>query len=239
MCTASWLPQAGGYELFFNRDELVTRGPELPPVEEVANGIKWIAPLDGDHLGTWLGVNEWGMSFGLLNRLRPAPAGEGVDYESRGSLVRRLLGHGPDDSLDDVLAPEALVRYRPFLLIGIRPGRSPETWEWNGHAVRHEVVNDPGMMATSSGYDQPGAVAARRTLLAGARTPELMEALHRGHLPEKGPLSICMHRPEASTVSLTRVSVSDSQVRLRYTPGPPCTTPETIERTLPRSRKAA
>ena len=55
------------YHLFFNCDELRTRGPALPPRMHEARGLRFLAPIDTDAGGSWLGVNELGLSIGLVN----------------------------------------------------------------------------------------------------------------------------------------------------------------------------
>jgi len=236
MCTVSWLGRTDGYDVFFNRDELVTRGPEFPP--EIGGGpnLRWIAPVDSDHLGTWIGVNDWGRAFGLLNRLWEAPRDEPSDFTSRGALVLSLLGLHPERDIESILSPARLRRFRPFLLAAFRPDTDPTTWEWDGAQLLRHAVATAGLVATSSGYDQPGAEAARQELFRSAGNPEEFEAIHRSHLPTRGALSACMHRVDASTVSYTRISVNAGGVRLRHTPGPPCETSEVIERSLPRRR---
>ena len=57
---------------------------------------------------------------------------------------------------------------------------------------------------------------------AAERTVELHLAYHTDHRPRRGPLSTCMHRPEARTVSFSRVTVDAEQVAFWYAPHPPC-----------------
>jgi hypothetical protein len=47
--------------------------------------------------------------------------------------------------------------------------------------------------------------------------------LYRSH-PLGEANSVCLHRAEASTRSLTRIEVTPHRVRLIHTPGPPCAT---------------
>jgi hypothetical protein len=68
-------------------------------------------------------------------------------------------------------------------------------------------------------------VAANRRALFAALdlvTPEALFALHRSHRPERGRQSICMHREEAETQSLSEVSVTAGAVRLTHIPDAPC-----------------
>ena len=45
---------------------------------------------------------------------------------------------------------------------------------------------------------------------------------HAGHHPERGPYSVCMHRPNAQTVSFSWIRVDRDGVRFRYTPDSLC-----------------
>ena len=67
MCTATWIAEEDGYELFFNRDELLTRGRERPPKNRVSGGVRYVAPSDSDSGGTWIGVNDRGVTLCILN----------------------------------------------------------------------------------------------------------------------------------------------------------------------------
>lgn len=84
MCTVTWLIDAEGYTVFFNRDELKTRSHARPPTIRKQNGVNFIAPLDLDGGGTWIGVNEFGVTCSVLNNyvcsrpLRDATVPEGT-----------------------------------------------------------------------------------------------------------------------------------------------------------------
>jgi phosphate starvation-inducible protein PhoH len=67
-------------------------------------------------------------------------------------------------------------------------------------------------------------------------TADKLLALHRSHLPERGELSICMHRREAHTVSLSHVRVNDDDVSIDYFAGSPCETTESATTKLQRRR---
>jgi hypothetical protein len=64
--------------------------------------------------------------------------------------------------------------------------------------------------------------------IVGAPEAEALRELHRSHLPEKGDLSVCMHRADAKTVSLTEVSFLSEERMLRYSLGSPCERPPTL-----------
>src|SRR5260221_11105891 len=67
MCTVSWLHEDDGYHLLCNRDEKLSRAPALPPRIQERNGVRYVAPIDGNFGGAWIGANEFGVSICLLN----------------------------------------------------------------------------------------------------------------------------------------------------------------------------
>jgi len=223
MCTVSWLRQPAGYQFFFNRDERRTRAPESPPEVAILDDVRWLAPRDGDHHGTWIAANEYGIAIGLLNRWDQLVA-ENTPYTSRGALVASLMNLPSLDRLHDRLSREELTPFRPFELVAVAPGQDALLVSWDGRSVSVARQARSGLIAVSSGHDQAGAETARRALFTeppGGWSAAGLIALHRSHLPERGALSPCMHRSDASTVSFTVVSVEDA-IRMEYTPESPC-----------------
>src|SRR5438093_950418 len=66
----------------------------------------------------------------------------------------------------------------------------------------------------------------------GVGTWRALKKLHASHLPQRGPFSICMHRPEAATVSYSEVNVSDGRATLRYYPAAPCRAANCITKSI-------
>ena len=80
-------------------------------------------------------------------------------------------------------------------------------------------------------------VAESRTARFASLAPvtlEGLEGLHRSHLPERGRLSICMHRTDAETQSYSRVSVTSRQVTLSHTGASPCREDPPVSLNIPR-----
>lgn len=228
MCTVSWLPGPGGYLLCFNRDENRARQPGLPPTLREIDGLQLLAPTDADAGGTWTGVNAVGLSLGLAN-LYGQPAPPPTNPISRGLLVLELLGLRRVEAVAGALKSVALDRYRPFTLLGVEPDQPASLWQWNGRELTARSQAEPGLLLTSSAVDQAGAEAARRALFAeaiaaGQLTPAGLTALHTSHLPERGGRSVCMHRVDARTVSLTRIEVTTDRIAMACSAGPPCYT---------------
>jgi len=94
MCTVSWLRDEHGYDLFFNRDERRTRAGADPPGVERVGSTRIIAPRDGEAGGSWVAVNDRGLSVALLNGYRTGDTAEapppGGEWTSRGHLVMGL-----------------------------------------------------------------------------------------------------------------------------------------------------
>ena len=67
MCSISWQINAEGYDLFFTRDEQRSRPPaEAPRINEAVEGASYLAPTDPQGGGTWIFVNEHGLTGALL-----------------------------------------------------------------------------------------------------------------------------------------------------------------------------
>ena len=249
MCTLSWIRGLDGYAVLMNRDERPTRAPGLPP--QIHDGtVRWIAPLDGQSHGTWIGANDRGLTLAILNRYHESPMSAEGEWISRGLLVTSLLVEVAKDDVERRLRDEPLGLYQPFTLAAFEVGRGARLLAWNGKELVVTQVVDTGLVLTSSGFDQEKATRDRGALFtrwleshpADSSDPdypdhptlEAFEDIHASHIPEKGPLSICMHRPEAGTVSFTRVDVRPGAVTVHYTPGPPGETQERISATLAR-----
>lgn len=242
MCTVSWIFHPGGYALFFNRDETRERARALPPRRCELQGTAYLAPEDGDAGGTWITVNELGLALCLLNRY-PDPGGG--PYRSRGLLVRELADCATAEEVTVRLARRGAadaLRYRPFRLLTLEPGAAPVLAVWDGQRLepRTRPVAPP---LSSSSFDPEGIGEVRRRLwretLPESPSAEELLAFHRCHRPRRGPLSPCMHRGDARTVSLTRVRVLRAAVEMSYADGPPCRAglsyPLTLMRQIPRS----
>jgi len=222
VCTASWRIDPEGFELFFNRDESLRRGPGSPPAELELDGVRALAPRDADAGGTWLGVNEHGLALALLNGWEEHAPPRAP--RSRGLLVRELLSARDGDEALARLERAALERYRAFTLACFEPARPPRARAWDGRALAAVAAEAPlcsSSLERGRAREERVRVYAR---LVGSR-PEraALERFQASHEPARGPWSPCMHSAEAATVSATEVRVGERAVALRYAAGPPCT----------------
>ena len=241
MCTVSWLARADGYELFCNRDERPARKVALPPAFGVTRGVRFVAPTDGEAGGTWLGVNEHGLTLCLLNRYAGVETLAERDFKSRGLLLPDLLSSRDPVEVRTAVAHAGLRQFQPFTLLALAPGPSASVMSWTGHRLLvAEDDCDSLMPLTSSSFAGAEVTRARRELFrsmaAGSAepAPEMHMRYHRSHSPGPGPLSVCMHRPEASTVSFSRVRVNTRSAEFFYQPGPPCAGAQGVRVSLPR-----
>lgn len=227
MCTVSWTHTASGFELYCNRDERTTRLPARPPAMRRIRDTRVLTPADGDFGGTWTGVNELGVALSLLNLYEAENRATGRETTSRGLLLLDLLDAASLSEVRLRIGGVDLDRFQPFTVVALEPGRPALVASWDGRSCTFEFDGDYAMPLVSSGYDPAGVAAWRRELLrlgsaTNGVTPALLEAFHRGHDPEAGPLSVCMHRDDANTVSFTHVVVDASHAAIAYEDGPPC-----------------
>lgn len=231
--------------------------PYLAPIDPDAGGT-WLAVNAG---GTTLGLlNHYAAD--RVWRHRRSSATERIDGRSlaeassgdteaphpetvsRGLIIPQLVSATDPDEIRTELGRLVESRsYRPFVLLAVfdRPGIGAHRHVWDGAALR----SDEGIAAplSSSSFETDRVVGGRR-----ARFPDLhgldpaeaerrMEAFQRGHEPFRGPESVCMHRPDARTVSLSRIEVRRDRVGFRYGDGPACRA--VLDEGLSLSRSAA
>lgn len=223
MCTMTWMYHKNGYELFFNRDEAKTRLIAFPSEVGVANGVSFIAPIDADAGGTWMGVNAFGVSVCLLNGFGKVDR-QRNDYVSRGALVMSLLDVPCVEGVHKRIAQTDLTAFRPFSLVVLEPDKPVQVWVWDGEQMQLEV--DVLCPLISSSFKLKDVSAHRQRVFESLNVPQAktLEDYHRSHVPQVGPFSVCMHREDAHTVSLSRVVVTQEQIHFFYAPGSPCKT---------------
>jgi hypothetical protein len=217
MCTLTWraAPETGGsYDLFFNRDERHTRAAEHAPGEQrTVEGVRYVAPVDGDHGGTWLVLNEHGVTVCLLNYYPRGVVETGV--ESRGRLPLRCAGCARVDDVVRELRAVELGRYAPFHLVAVDAGGASVWLKWDGRAL-HEA-GAPEFL-TSSSFEPERVQAARAARWAAwtERTPEGLAVFQRQYDPAAGAESVLMRRVDACTRSVCAVRVREGVRELNY-----------------------
>ena len=225
MCTVTWLRTPGRYDLFFNRDEKKSRLEAHPPALRELNGVRYIAPSDANAGGTWIGVNERGLTVCLLNHYgakdsdrthRPAV--------SRGKLVSGLMDARSVAEVGDRVFQAGVHLYRPFFLVAMELEGQPVLHAWDGRHLNNRALTDGDLPFSTSSFDTENVLKARKAMydgmkaMAGEVTTELLEQYHFSRDPQGGPYSVCMHRDDAETVSFTHVTVTPNHIDLLYIP---------------------
>lgn len=181
-------------------------------------------------------------------------SGESGGRRSRGHLVLELSSVSSCTEATRRLGTGELGAYRPFLLLALGPRCGPVLHRWDGATL--VVIDDPMPPISTSSFDTRRVVGERirsyealvahnasnadgsdgtgSALRSPQSGPEVLLAYHSSHRPERGPYSVCTHREDGATKSLSHVTVSREAVRFAYAPGPPCSTPLGSAVTVPR-----
>lgn len=227
MCTVSWIHQDGGYQLLCNRDERHTRKNALPPRVHDRDRVRFIAPIDGDHGGSWIGVNQFGLSLCLLNRYQDGEQSQTESVISRGHVLLELMDCGAREDVQKRILETDVSRSQPFTLVALEPGKNALVLHWTGRECVSDRNGERAMPLTSSSYDPARIEESRkrcyeRVIRGSAKSPELLFKFHASHEPGSGPYSTCMHRADARTVSFCRIKVADDEIEFCYYPDSPC-----------------
>ncbi len=228
MCTLSWYHTDLSYELVFNRDERRSRGPEIAAASDARDGVRFLAPRDGDFGGTWVTVNEYGVALCLLNAYVSSLGPKRVQQRSRGLLLPSLaVAASAREALRRARTSE-LQHYPPFFLAAFEPGEVAHVARWDG--VDLVDVADAEAPLVSSSVDAERVRRHRRALHetlvteAGGPSTAVLRAFHASHAGGPSELSPCMHREDAETKSSCRIAVTEESVLFEHTLGPPCST---------------
>lgn len=172
MCTLTWQTHTQGYRLLFTRDELRARSPGRSPSVRFARGIAYVSPTDTERGGTWIGVNELGVTHCIVNTYggpiarglrdhlvglapsqepRPARHSNGI-RPSRGALVRHLQYCGSPEEAARALAEWPTDEVPDFCLIQFAPGNDPTAF-----------LKENGVLYRASGILPPVTTSGRRT----------------------------------------------------------------------------
>jgi hypothetical protein len=241
MCTVSFVPKSTGFYLAMNRDEKLDRCTALAPAVVDIGCQRVVFPREPSG-GTWISVNDAGVCLALINwhRIERQPKS---DIVSRGEVVKTLSGESCADEVAQGIGKLPLRKLRPFRLITITPAEKLVTeWRWNLQCLTKHDHEWRQQHWFSSGFDERHAEVERAKVCASAGVSAAgyslnsLRRLHRSHAPKQGPFSICMHRPDASTVSYTEIVVSRKRATMRYKPGPCCSSGAIVTKMISLAR---
>ena len=177
MCTLVLLRRPGAawpLVLAANRDELASR-PARPPARHWPDRAEIVAGLDVQAGGSWLGINDYGVVAGVLNRT--GTLGPAAGKRSRGELVLEALDHATAAAAAEALSNLNPDAYRPFNLViadrleafwlrhaGLLPGFAfrTATGQWREvapHQLPSASIGGPARPAAIESHALPAGVS--------------------------------------------------------------------------------
>ncbi len=241
MCTlALYFKVFPGYPLIVvaNRDEHYDR-PSAPP-SITGTDPTILAGKDLRAGGTWLGVNDYGLLVGILNR-RQKPGTMAQDtYRSRGLLCLELLRLRQVDDLDQVLAVIIPNDYQPFTVVCADAESACVAYNTDQSIGRMTLADGLHVFSNSFEFDAPSK-KTNRVYEAFSKLSEPGDRPHgvRDYVTQAAKAlgdhttddnlndpreAICVHGDISGTVSSSIIFFSETerQFHTYYCAGPPC-----------------
>lgn len=210
MCTLSWRNEEG-LEVFFNRDELKSRGRAEPPKLRTApDGTRYLSPIDPDAGGTWMLANEHGLILCLLNRWHLALPDSSNDqsFASRGKIVLALAAATSSAQITKLL-PDLTKGAKPFELLAFSSGQQT-AYAWDGHQLSPFAPKQP---LTSSSFRFEEVKAAREKAFSQSSS---LEQFQESQNESATAYTVRMNRSDAQTWSRSHLRIEKGQVTWDY-----------------------
>ena len=224
-----------------NRDEHYDRPSVAPSIIGTSPTI--LAGQDLRAGGTWLGINEFGLLVGILNR-RQQPNLMGRDaYRSRGLLCLELLRLRQVAALDQVFLDLAPSAYQPFTVVCADTNHACVAYNTDRTIERMSLSDGLHVFSNSFEFGAPSVKVTRvydrffklsqagdRPISAAGYVAGAAKALgdHAlgDHLSDPKD-AICVHGDISGTVSSSIIFLSDAdrQFQMYYCAGAPCENP--------------
>jgi hypothetical protein len=206
-----------------NRDERRARPVALPPKIHDVGGRLAMFPVDPQGGGTWIGVNDAGVTVALLNAHGTVPTRDSDSLRSRGLVVPALM--------HCVSLPQAMVAvgeldprgFEPFRVVVVHGGRVAVAASDGIAPIRcaGRPLRGP-LLLTSSSLGDAAVGAPRQRLfermVVRSRVGWLagQARFHRHQWPHRPEISVRMERGDALTVSRTVIDVTSSARLMAY-----------------------
>ena len=225
MCTLTWVKQDSSYEIFFNRDELLTRQEEIPPSLHKKDRVQFLAPVDPQGQGTWVGVNDRGVTLCLAN-MYPSRRIEGKHYKSRGQLLWSLLANPSLRDVIDQLKGQDLKEFLEFRIVGFSLREKICILQFNEGELKINTDAEDCYPITSSSFQsqvvQDGREKHFEEIVGRSRklTAEILDNYQKSTYPTLSAYSVCMKRDNACTKSYSRIKVDEKEIIFTYQPYP-------------------
>ncbi|NLR93074.1 NRDE family protein [Flammeovirga agarivorans] len=223
MCTLTYIPLSSTSYLFTsNRDERKSRSSAFAPTIHEKNGVSFIAPIDSQALGTWLGASENSRVVCLLNGGLKAHIPTPPYKHSRGKVV-----------IDSLLAVDIelyLTTYdfnnvEPFTLIVIenKDELSIIQFIWDGQKSYQEFLDpaSPHIWSSVTLYNSNQTKKRKEKFLdwlssSEKNAQEILEVHENLDHEDSSTIGLSMQRPQYCTVSTTQLKVTDQRVDMMY-----------------------
>jgi hypothetical protein len=225
MCTVTIVPFDDGFRLVCNRDERRDRAAATPPQVCRLEHRTAVFPADAVSGGTWVAVNDAGLATVLLNRtIDSAAAVIGPPLRSRGLIIPTLLDCGSVPDALEIAARLDPAHFNLFRLVVVHRMVAGVVAS-DGITLSVETVDvSRPVMLTSSSLGDDVVEAPRRRLferLVVKNEGAWLRGQARFHVhqwPSRPEVSVSMERPDARTVSRTRIDVTSRASELCYDP---------------------
>jgi hypothetical protein len=225
MCTVTVVPLENGFRLCCNRDERRERPTASPPIVQTFGCGRAMFPVDPISQGTWVAVNDAGLTMALLNR-----STDSIDLRdskprvSRGRIIPALLACGSVDEALEHCSKLDAASFDGFRLLMVQNALAIIMTS-DARALTHEVTNlSRPMMWTSSSLGDAVVEGPRRKLFdrlfdedRGTWLPA-QRRFHRHRWRRHPEISVMMERRDARTVSRTAIDVRSHVITLTYRP---------------------
>jgi hypothetical protein len=224
MCTLTFIPKSFGYLIGMNRDERLSREQAVSPQIFSFGKLRAVYPREPGG-GTWIGANELGITFALLNQSGLAKM---LKLRSRGEIIPTLLGRQDISQVIARMAEVDLYGILPFRLVAfLLATRTVLQWSWDGSTLQGVKLPWRTRHWFSSGVsDLPQKIRGRTCDDAwrqrNSGSIEWLRGLHASHAPVRGSFSVCVHRPDAASVSYTEIDYRPQNLVMRYHASHPC-----------------
>jgi uncharacterized protein with NRDE domain len=246
MCTlAIYFKVAPDYSVVIaaNRDEFLDR-----PATDPTTLLEHPHVIGGKDLkanGTWLGINEYGLVSGLLNRR--SEDGGNPNARSRGQLCLDALRYRSAADAARYASHERGADYNPFNLLMVSREQAFVAYNRNGsievveltpglHLLSNLNVNDFECPKISASYGKFAKLGDDADFVRDpvVRRADLAARLadHNTQLdsPTGRPNALCLHMDGYGTRSSSMIFMSSRTQKIDhfFAPGPPCSTPYSI-----------
>jgi hypothetical protein len=242
MCTITIIPMPkGGYRLARNRDEQRNQPVATRSQIHSCKGLQVIHPTDPVNDGTWIAVNEAGLTLSVMGVYHDETTVEKAAKLHFHDVITHLLHTGSAEEAVRLAKKDLrFTKYAPFQLIAVDTG-GVRSLVWDGverdmPVTKHTINRSPIFTCSTLG---DSVVREARENLFGAMlrkspNPQKQDSFHSHQWPSQPGISVCMERDDARTVSYTIVNVLSDSIAMLYHDGMPNRNAPESELVLPR-----